>query len=320
MLTPLQTPQPTVTLDVDATTQTPGQQARVTATVRNPSNDLTAENATLTLDLPPGVELADGAGATTRNLGTLATNSPTQTFTWTLRGTADGVKHVTARARATRYGETFTTSASDDYTVDGSGPEPAITAPGGRTTSPSLNVGWSATDLSDVAHYDVGVATDGGGYAPWLTRTPSTGATYTGTPGHTYRFRVRATDSLGNVGGYIESAATEIYAPATTTTPPPPPKPTKKNARLTLKKAKRGRSTLSIRATVETLATGLAGAKCTYKVGRRTYTARTSTHPRHGTITLSVKLKKHAKKGTLTITYAGDSNYAAATLKTRAIL
>src|SRR5262249_3297337 len=37
MLTPLQTPQPRVTLDVDATKQLPGQLATVTATVRNPS-------------------------------------------------------------------------------------------------------------------------------------------------------------------------------------------------------------------------------------------------------------------------------------------
>ena len=322
MLTPLQTPQPTVTLDVDATTQTPGQQAKVTATVRNPSNDLTAEDATLTLDVPPGVELT--SGATTRSLGTLATNSPTQTFTWTLRGTADGVKHVTAHASATRYGETFTGSASDDYTVDGSGPEPTIVAPGGRTTSPSLNISWWANDLSDIAHYDVDLAIDGGGYAPWLTRTTYTGMAYTGSAGHTYRFRVRATDSLGNVGGYIESAPTEVYMeqppPATTTTTPPPPKPAKKNARLTLKKAKRGRSTLSIKATVETLATGLAGAKYTYKVGHKTYTARTSTRPRHGTITLTVPLKKHARKGTLTLTYAGDSHYAPQTLRTRAIL
>jgi hypothetical protein len=125
------------------------------------------------------------------------------------------------------------------------------------------------------------------------------------------------------VGAYIESPATEVFdppAPTTTTTTTTPPAPTKRNAKLTLKRAKRGRATLSIKATVETLATGLAGAKYTYKVGRRTYTARTSGHPRHGTITLRIELKRHAKKGTLTLTYAGDTNYAPETLKTRAIL
>ena len=61
---------PAVTVDVDAATQRASDTATVTATVRNPSADLTAENASVTLQLPAGVELL--SGAQTRNLGTLA--------------------------------------------------------------------------------------------------------------------------------------------------------------------------------------------------------------------------------------------------------
>jgi hypothetical protein len=270
MLTPLQSPKPAVTVDVDATTQLPGQLATVTATVRNPSSDLTAENAAVTLNLPAGVALESGAA--TRSLGTLPTNSPTQTFTWTVRGTTDGLKQLNATATADRYGETFTATAADYYVVDGTGPAPTITVPGGRTTAHELNVGWWADDPSGVAHWDVDVATDNGAYTTWLSHTSYSGLSYPTTAGHTYRFRVRGTDSLGNVGGYVESAPTEVVAPATAPPPvgepPAPTKPTKRNAHLTLRRAKRARDKLGISARVDLLATGIAGAKYTYKVGR----------------------------------------------------
>ncbi|MEA2444727.1 MAG: hypothetical protein QOJ12_2019, partial [Thermoleophilales bacterium] len=109
-LTPLGTPQPEVTLDVAAGVQRAQETATVTATVRNPSAELTAENASLTLELPAGVELV--SGAQTRSLGTLPTSSPTQTFAWTVVGSTDGVKAITASAQASRYGETFTGTAT----------------------------------------------------------------------------------------------------------------------------------------------------------------------------------------------------------------
>ncbi len=110
-LTALANPQPAVTLDVAAGTQRAGEPATVTATVRNPSADLTAEGTTLDLELPAGVELVDGAP--TRSLGTLGTSSAPQTFTWTVKGTTDGLKNVIATAQASRYGETFTGTAAD---------------------------------------------------------------------------------------------------------------------------------------------------------------------------------------------------------------
>jgi hypothetical protein len=62
-----------------------------------------------------------------------------------------------------------------------------------------------------VALYTIFVSVDGGPYTPWLTRTTQTSATYTGAPGHTYRFYSVATDNVGH------QQATPATAQATTT-------------------------------------------------------------------------------------------------------
>jgi uncharacterized repeat protein (TIGR01451 family) len=319
-LTALATPQPAVTVDVDATTQTPGQTATVTATVRNPSADLTAENAHLTLRLPDGVELTSGAA--TRDLGTLATSSPTTTHSWTVRGTADGVKKITAAATASRYGETFTGTATDSYTVDGTGPTTTIAAPGGRTTSRPLAISWGgADDLGSVAHYDVDVASDGGAFVPWHSATTATTSIYDAAVGHSYRFRVRATDTLGNRGGYTESATTEVVdrpPTATGTTTTAPPGTTKRDARLTLTRIKRGRSTIAIAATTDRYATGRVTVTFTCRAGGKRFTVKATERIRHGTVALALKLPRSARKtktGVLTLSYGGDHFYAAQTLR-----
>ena len=53
-----------------------------------------------------------------------------------------------------------------------------------------------------MATIDVQVATDGGPWTDWLIATTATNAVYTGSGGHTYAFRVRATDGQGNVGAW----------------------------------------------------------------------------------------------------------------------
>ncbi|MEA2480630.1 MAG: serine protease AprX, partial [Thermoleophilaceae bacterium] len=322
-LTPLATPQPAVTLDVDADRQRPGQTATVTATVRNPSPDLTAENAQLALALPAGVELV--AGAPTRTLGTLPTASPASTFTWTVRGTADGLKQISAEASASRYGETFTGSADDEYLVDGSGPAPTIAVPGGETTTTRLDVSWGADDASPVTGYDIDVSIDGAPWTPWLAGTQDTRAGFDGAAGHRYRFRVRATDSLGNTGAYVESGETSIAEPASTTTepgqtppPPPPGKPKRRDARIAVASTRRGRTTLTIGGRSDRDASGRVSAVYAVKSGRKTIRAKATDRIRNGVFKLTIKLPSGARRvrrGTLTLTYSGDVFYAPATLR-----
>jgi hypothetical protein len=314
-----------VTVDVAATTQRANDTATVTATVRNPSADLTAEDAAVALEVPSGVEIT--SGAQTRNLGTLATDSPTQTFTWTVKGTTDGLKNVIARAQASRYGETFTSTATDSYTVDATAPTPTIASPAPTTTARELKVAWGATDAhSSVATYDVDLSTDGGAWTPWLTATSQTQATHTGTPGHRYRFRVRATDSLGNASGWLESIDTTVTEPSSpptgggpgpTITPPPPAKLPKPE--LTVATIKRTRTALAVTGRIDGTATGRVLIRFSAKIGRRTYNAsfvaaRIKRGRFSGTVKLDSKLRT-PRRGTLELRYGGDAHFAAHNLK-----
>ena len=297
----------------------------MTATVRNPSADLTAENASVTLQLPAGVEIV--SGAQTRSLGTLATSSPTQTFTWTVKGTSDGVKALTAQAQASRYGETFTSSATDSFTVDASAPAPTIAAPQGTTAARSLAVTWGATDsFSSIASYDVEASVDGGAWSPWITGTTLTQATYQAAVGHRYRFRVRATDSLGNGSAWLESSEATVADPPTTGNPGTNPgggnpgggtTPTKATLKVTLGTVKRTRSGVLVQGSVDAKATGGVTVTYTTKVGRKTYRARRYVRVSKGRFKVSLRLPakaRKAKRGTVQIKYRGDSSFAPLTI------
>ena len=322
-LTPLATPQPAVTLDVAAETQRPGETVTVTATVRNPSADLTSESASVTLQLPSGVDLV--SGAQTRNLGTLATSSPTQTFTWTVKGTTDGVKSITAAAQGSRYGETFTGTATDSLTVDGSAPSPTIAAPIGQTSQRTLGIAWGATDAhSTVASYDVEAAIDGGPWSPWLSSTSLTNSTYDGTPGHRYRFRVRATDALGNTSGWVESTESAVSNPTGTTTPAPggsgttDPVVAKASPALKLARVKRTRSGIAVDGRGDMGASGGVTVTYTTKIGRKTYRSRRFARLNRGrfkaTLLLPAKARK-SKRGSIELKYPGDASFAAQTVR-----
>jgi hypothetical protein len=80
----------------------------------------------------------------------------------------------------------------------------------------SFPVSWSGSDDAGgptgagIRTYDVFVSIDGGPFAPWLTETPATSATYDGQPGSQYAFYSVATDQLGH------SQATPVEAQAAT--------------------------------------------------------------------------------------------------------
>ena len=109
-------------------------------------------------------------------------------------------------------------------TIDTSLPKTTTPKPGLRTglalegvsTSQRLlvRVSWSGTDTgSGIASYDVARSYDGGAYATIASATTATAIDWTMTPGHSYRFQVRARDKAGNIGAWV---ATSTWYPVLT--------------------------------------------------------------------------------------------------------
>jgi hypothetical protein len=66
-----------------------------------------------------------------------------------------------------------------------------------------MTIAWTGTDSgAGIASYDVQRSYDGGTYLTIASATTATTMNWTMTPGHTYRFRVRARDKAGNVGAW----------------------------------------------------------------------------------------------------------------------
>jgi hypothetical protein len=82
-------------------------------------------------------------------------------------------------------------------------------------------VTWSGNDGAGpgIVGYNVYVSDDGGPYTIWQSATPTTSATFTGQPGHTYSFYSVATDPLG----FIQPTPTTAQAATTVNNSPPPP-------------------------------------------------------------------------------------------------
>jgi len=71
-----------------------------------------------------------------------------------------------------------------------------------RQRDAGFTVTWTGTDVSGIRSWDVQVSADGGAFAPWLTGTTRTSDVYLARTGLGYAFRVRATDTKGNVGAW----------------------------------------------------------------------------------------------------------------------
>jgi hypothetical protein len=226
---------------------------------------------------------------------------------WTVAGTADGLKQLTASAQDTAYGETFSTADNAAVTVDSTPPTPALACPPSSGTNPNLAVSWSASDASPISRYDVEASVDSGPYLPWQSGVTETSGTYAGQPGHSFGFRVRAGDDLGNVSDYISCGPVTIgfapIPPMQFPASPIQPLPAAPHLRLTSAKLRRGR--LLIRGRVASRATGSVTAS--YAVhGRKLARSRTSV--RSGAYRLALRI--HARRGLLTIRYTGDRAFA----------
>ncbi|MFL5909391.1 MAG: S8 family serine peptidase [Gaiellaceae bacterium] len=323
--TALANPQPTPSLQLSTAQLKPGQTATVTATAHNPSSDLTAESAQLTLNVPTGVQII--TGSQTQTLGTLATNGSSgdsDTATWTIRATGDVAGHITATATASRYGETFSSSATSPVIVDGTAPSPTVAAPTGSTADARLPVSWAATDgISGVDHYDVEVSADGAAFSPWLTRTTATSGSYAGEPGHGYAFRVRAVDGMGNLSPYVTSGTIQVLQAAKPSPPPANPghpappsapggasSPTSPILRLSAPKRTRGR--IVVTGKVARAATGPVSVVYSVKAGRRTYRLRGRATPAHGGFKVVLRATPAALRSAraiLVATYAGGGRF-----------
>ena len=97
-------------------------------------------------------------------------------------------------------------------TIDRSDPSTSTPRPtlrtgiqiGGGANAPlPMILSWTGSDSgSGIASYDVRQSRDGGAWEMIASRTTGTSLQTTVTPGHTYRFMVRARDKAGNVGSW----------------------------------------------------------------------------------------------------------------------
>ena len=78
----------------------------------------------------------------------------------------------------------------------------------------AIPVRWTGADDVGVATYRVEVREGAGAWRTWLHATKETGATFTGEPGRTYRFRATATDLAGNEGAPSAERSVAIAAAA----------------------------------------------------------------------------------------------------------
>ena len=85
----------------------------------------------------------------------------------------------------------------DKFRVDRTPPVAGIATLPQRARDEGFRVSWAAYDDSAIRRYDVQVSTDGAAWVPWLTGTAATSSILLGREGHTYAFRVRATDVHG---------------------------------------------------------------------------------------------------------------------------
>ncbi|HLY13451.1 MAG TPA: Ig-like domain-containing protein [Candidatus Limnocylindrales bacterium] len=97
---------------------------------------------------------------------------------------------------------------------------PKIVAVSTTSTTVSINLKWSGTDVgSGVKYYQLQESRNSGTFVSVTVPVGATTASRTVTNGSTYTYRVRGIDQVGNVGAWVSSAA---FVPATVPRPAPP--------------------------------------------------------------------------------------------------
>jgi hypothetical protein len=161
-----------------------------------------------------------------------------------------------------------------------------------------------------VISYDVQVSLNGADYVDWLNATTETSATYNGTRGNRYQFRVRARDGFDNVSTYLSSDLVTIGAPPTEPGGGPRPGRTLEPANVALLRSTRSPSALLVRGLIHPAATGTI--TLTWTAARR-HTARAGARVRNGVFSARLRIPRRARKikrAALAIRYAGDGRFA----------
>lgn len=313
----LETPEPSMEIGVSESQARQGDEVSVQASVHNPSADLSAEDAEVTLVLPGGVELAPGSDPATQDLGTLEPSGQpgdTEAVSWSVRGTTDGAMALVAQVQASRYGQSFTGTDSEQLTVDSTPPTTTIAAAGATSEATGISVSWSASDEGvGVKDYDVEASLDSGPYMPWITVSSQTSATYPGQPDHSYRFRARARDRLDNLSAYATSQAVAIIKPGGSALPGPPPAHTKQKPRLRITKIARRGKALRLEGTSELGVRGRVSATFIGRLRGRRVRVSAKGRVRDGHFLVEIRLTKRARalrRANISVTYAGSDAYS----------
>jgi CSLREA domain-containing protein/uncharacterized repeat protein (TIGR01451 family) len=106
-------------------------------------------------------------------------------------------------------------------TIDATTPASRVQALPATQSSVSFPVQWSGTDVgSGIGDFTVYVSDNSGAFTPFQTGTTATQATYTGAPGHSYRFYSIAEDAVENAepAKTVAEATTAIPTCATDAT------------------------------------------------------------------------------------------------------
>lgn len=318
-VTALATPAPTVDLAVARPTARPGEDVTVTATVSNPSNDLTAENTQVTLQLPAEVKLAPSSAPASQPVGTLqpAGSAGSQaTASWTVRGAGDQTAELAANAQATRFGETLAgPSDKAGLLIDGTPPSVTVTGPTGRTMATTAPLAWSATDPgTGVDTFDLERQIDGGPFTTELGPTSATSRIASTPVGHTYRFRVRARDRLGNTSGYATTGDLQVITPPCNSCPPPG----KRSAGLKIIKVTRAQRRITVQGRLATTTTQRPRVSFRARVNGHVLTKATRPHLKRGRWQAILKLPRglaQARRGALSVTYDGDAQHRSAAVR-----
>jgi spore germination protein YaaH len=103
---------------------------------------------------------------------------------------------------------------ADKFLRDTTPPVTGIVNMGSTQPDEGFEVTWKAYDDTGVAAYDLQVSRDGGAWATWLTGATGTSDVFLGSNGHTYAFRVRATDGAGNTSDWYDASVAGLATPS----------------------------------------------------------------------------------------------------------
>ncbi|MGB0872969.1 MAG: hypothetical protein ACPGYP_07515 [Solirubrobacterales bacterium] len=216
-LTTLETPVPTVELDIAPASSGVGDAVVVTATVTNTSSDIALTDTSVTLNPPENVSITTGSA--TQALGTLGVDAAAVAV-WQVVGDTGGVMSLAAEANGTAYGEIFNGEDAAELTIDGTPPVVAVNGPGQWSAAANPTFSWGATDDSDIASYNVSTSINDGPTELVLANTTSTASAFTAPEGAQFTVFVTAQDAVGNESAPVSaSTIIDAVAPVVAVTP-----------------------------------------------------------------------------------------------------